>query len=235
MQVLLTKLLLLSHVSLTGPAQLPTQFPATMMQQIRSTGSPNQQQTAAVQAAGMRCVFCGGPFRCPTHYDRVASCLTGPPAAFNWLRCWRRMSADADKRKRGEPPAFYAHKDCIHLLERKLDITPKHSQVWQYVSEHMTNQDSIPDSLPDSSYLGLSERLQPFGTRSSTSILSPSFKAADSWMLHSPLVCTKNAARLLTIWQPKLDSSQRSLMHRLSSLMLRPSTPRKVWLSPFFL
>lgn len=144
------------------------------------------------------------------------------------------MPANQEKRKRGEPPAFYAHKDCWKLLQRKLGVQPQHSNIWPHVQTHTSNKDSMPDCLPESSYLGISSLLEQHGGhRAATTMLSSSFKAADSWMLHSPLVCTKNASRLLTVWQPKLDNTQHSLSKHLSSLLLQRSTAGKVSSLPF--
>lgn len=53
----------------------------------------------------------------------------------------------------------------------------------------------MPDSLRPESYLGIADVLDSAGPRSSATMLSATFTSADSWMLHSPLVCTKNAAR----------------------------------------
>jgi len=196
------------------------------MDRARSSSVQQQQQQKSIQVSATRCVLCGGPFRCPTPYDRVASCLSGPPASFRWLTVWCSMPANQEKRKRGEPPAFYAHKDCWKLLQRKLGVQPQHSIIWPHVQTHAC-KDSMPDGLPESSYLGIASLLEPFGHRAATTMLSSSFKAADSWMLHSPLMCTKNASRLLTIWHV-LDSKQHNLSRHLSSLLLQHSTSGKV-------
>jgi hypothetical protein len=77
----------------------------------------------------------------------------------------------------------------------------------------------MPDGLPASSYLGIADLVQP-DTHSSTTMMSSNFRSEHSWMLQSPLVCTKNGARVLTIWQPKLDLRPRSLVMRMASLMV---------------
>lgn len=46
--------------------------------------------------------------------------------------------------------------------------------------------------------------LNPNGNRTSCTVLSAGFRDKDAWMLHSPLACTKNATRVLSIWSPKL-------------------------------
>lgn len=168
----------------------------------------------------MRCVVCGGPFRQPTACDRVSAGLSGAsPSSFKWLGSWNVIPANANTRKRGETPAFYTHCDCKRLLQLKLNTTIEHSHIWPIVKQGGSN--SVPDGLPASSYGGIAAVLEPYGNRSSTTILSPAFKQTDSWMLHSPLVCTRNAERVLTIWEDKLCSGERTLVRRLSSMLLR--------------
>lgn len=173
-----------------------------------------------IQIASMRCVFCGGPFCYPTAYDRVTASLTASSSSssFRWLSSYYSLQADANKRKRGEPPAFYTHKDCQRFLEQQLEMSLSHSHVWPSVRQYKGPKDGMPDGLPPSSYLGIAELVQPHA-RSSTTILSQNFTAEYSWMLQSPLVCTRNAARVLSIWQPKLDLRPRSLAMRMASLM----------------
>jgi hypothetical protein len=131
-------------------------------------------------------------------------------------------------RKRGEPPAFFCHKDCCKLLYYKLNMQPQHEHIWPHVKEQTSAADSIPDSLAPASYLGVAEMLEAASSRSSTTMLSAAFTPDDSWMLHSPLVCTKNASRILTIWQPKLDKRPCSLVQRLSNLLLGPTKSFRV-------
>jgi hypothetical protein len=111
---------------------------------------------------------------------------------------------------------------------------PQHEQIWPYVKEQMSAADSMPDSLNPASYLGVADMLETANNCSSTTMLSAAFTPDDSWMLHSPLVCTKNASRILTIWQPKLDSRSWpcSLVQRLSKLLLSPTQQFRVGLWP---
>lgn len=90
---------------------------------MAARSSPQQQQQKygnGVQVGSMACVLCGGPFRVPTPFDRVSACLTGPSSSFKWLTYYYSMPAEAEKRTRGEPPAFFCHKDCRKLLQYKL-------------------------------------------------------------------------------------------------------------------
>lgn len=175
-----------------------------------------------------RCVLCGAPFRNPTNFDRVTACLAAPSSSFRWLTQWYSLPAPSDhQRKRGEPPAFFCHKDCCTLMYYKLNMQPQHELIWPHVRQQMSAADSIPDSLAPASYLGVAEMLDVANSRSPT-MLSAAFTPDDSWMLHSPLVCTKNASRILTIWQPKLDMRPPSLVQRLSNLLLSPTKSFRV-------
>lgn len=109
------------------------------------------------------------------------------------------------------------------LLQQKLDIRALHCHIWPIVKDCSTAADGIPDSLPASKYGGIAAVLDPAGSRSSNTTLSPHFKIEDSWMLHSPLVCTKQASRILSIWAPKLSAAgthPRGLVQQLNSLLL---------------
>lgn len=153
----------------------------------------------ALQVISMRCVLCGGPFNTPTH-EHASTGLTGPTAAYKWLGCWCRLPSIPEKRKRGEPAAFYAHLDCLKLLQNKLGTLPEHRVIWACIKETQTDKAaSIPDTLPAGFYLGLADLLQSFvpGTRSSSG--SNSCAAANSWMLHSPLRCSQNASRSVNV------------------------------------
>lgn len=177
----------------------------------------------------MRCVLCGGPFRPPTAADRLTASLTEPSASFRWLCQWQALPALADKRRRGEPPAFFCHKACCALLTDKLRIQPQHSHIWPFVKQQMAVGDSMPDAMTPVSYLGMANVLDAAGwTHTAATMLSPNFTASDRWMLHSPLACTSNASRILKIWQPKLDRRQLSLTQQMSLLLLSPSSAFKV-------
>lgn len=146
-----------------------------------------------------------------------------------WLQDWYSLAGLADKRRRGEPPRLYTHKDCYKLLLRKLEIQAQHSHIWEVVKEHTAAADGIPDCLPHRAYLGIADVLDPAGSRSSLTMLSSHFKASDAWMLQSPLVCTRNASRVLTIWSPKLGVSTGGgsrLAQRLHSLLLGSIPPK---------
>lgn len=196
-------------------------------------GSPQQQHrqtNGSIQVAGMSCVLCGGPFRPPTAADRLTSSLTEPSASFRWLCQWQALpAAAADKRRRGEPTAFFCHKACCALLTHKLRIQPQHSHIWPFVKQQMAVGDSMPDAMTPVSYLGMANVLDAAGwTHTAATMLSPNFAASDRWMLHSPLACTSNASRILKIWQPKLDRRPLSLAQQMSLLLLSPSAAFKV-------
>jgi hypothetical protein len=108
------------------------------------------------------------------------------------------------------------------LLLQKLNIPVLHSNIWPIVKDRTAAADGIPDGLPPSSYGGIADVLDTAASRSSTTTLSPSFKVDNSWMLHSPLVCTKQASRILAIWTTKLGAGPqpRSFVQHLNSLLL---------------
>lgn len=139
-----------------------------------------------------------------------------------WLHDWRSLPGAADKRRRGEAPALYTHKECHMLLQQKLNIPVLHSNIWPIVEDRTVAADGIPDGLPPSSYGGIADVLDTAASRSSATTLSPSFKIDKSWMLYSPLVCTKQASRILAIWTTKLGAGPqpRSIVQHLNSLLL---------------
>lgn len=102
-----------------------------------------------VQVAGMRCVLCGGPFRGPTAQDQALFHLIGAPKCFRWLSSWKALWADPDLRKRGQPAAFWCHRDCCLLVQQQLGIPRlRFDHIWPCIKEHIAPCDMIPDGLP---------------------------------------------------------------------------------------
>jgi hypothetical protein len=117
----------------------------------------------------------------------------------------------------------------VKLVQQKLNIQPQHCQIWPFIQGSTKPTDSMPDCLPSTAYLGIEDLLAPHGSHTSATMLSPTFNTGAAWMLHSPCVCTQNARRILTIWQPKLDSPGHHLAQRLATLALQSSRSCKVW------